>query len=212
MATKRGERAQPIDASMERGSAARSSAPPPTMSRGEWLADIVKDRILNGVYKPGERIRESDLQQEFAFSNGPVREALQLVVAATLAERSPWQGVRVVTLTSAEIGELFQVRTALLEYIAERAATFGSQETLAQGADLKRRLKAIFAQAASTGEAPAFSGELSAWLLEGAGNSMLRQMWDSITLRSRIYVNDALRKRAHNESLGRLSDLIDAVR
>jgi DNA-binding GntR family transcriptional regulator len=115
-------------------------------------------------------------------------------------------------LTSAEIGELFQVRTALLEYIAERAATFGSQETLAQGADLKRRLKAIFAQAASTGEAPAFSGELSAWLLEGAGNSMLRQMWDSITLRSRIYVNDALRKRAHNESLGRLSDLIDAVR
>lgn len=190
---------------------ADSAAAPPTVSRGEWLADIVKDRILNGVYKPGDRIRESDLQQEFNFSNGPVREALQLVVAATLAERSPWQGVRVVTLTPAEIGELFQVRTALLEYIAERAATFGANETLARGADLKRRLRATFAQAASTGGAPAFSGELSAWLLEGAGNSMLRQMWDSITLRSRVYVNDALRKDAGKTSMARLSTLIDAV-
>ena len=114
-------------------------------------------------------------------------------------------------MSPAEIGELFQVRTALLEYISERAAIFGSQETLDRGADLKRRLKAAFA-AASIGETPAFSGELSAWLLEGAGNSMLRQMWDSITLRSRIYVNDALRKKAHTESLRRLSDLIDAVR
>jgi DNA-binding GntR family transcriptional regulator len=209
MATKRVGRVQP--ASTERSAATKPVATPPTMSRGEWLADIVKDRILNGVYQPGERILESDLQQEFSFSNGPVREALQLVVAATLAERSPWQGVRVVTLTSAEIGELFQVRTALLEYIAERAASFGSKETLVRGADLKRRLKATFAEAASTGTSPAFSGELSAWLLEGAGNSMLRQMWDSITLRSRIYVNDALRKKANTESLDRLSDLIDAV-
>src|SRR4051812_49337982 len=189
MVTRRVSRAQPSGSPIEPNSAPKpTTASPPTMSRGEWLADIVKDRILNGIYKPGERIRESDLQQEFSFSNGPVREALQLVVAATLAERSPWQGVRVVTLTSAEIGELFQVRTALLEYIAERAASFGSEETLARGADLKRRLKATFAQAASTGASPAFSGELSAWLLEGAGNAMLRQMWDSITLRSRIYV------------------------
>jgi DNA-binding GntR family transcriptional regulator len=184
---------------------------PPTLSRGEWLANVIKDRILNGVYKPGDRIRESDLQQEFNLSNGPVREALQLVVAATLAERSPWQGVRVIALTPAEIGELFQVRTALLEYIAERAASFGTEATLAHGADLKRRLKATFAQAASTGASPAFSGELSAWLLEGAGNSMLQRMWDSITLRSRVYVNDALRKDAGKATMTRLSTLIDAV-
>src|SRR4051812_20714424 len=123
MATRRAGPALPISAS-KAPDPAKPPAPPPTMSRGEWLADIAKDRILNGAYPPGDRIRESDLQQEFGFSNGPVREALQLVVAATLAERSPWQGVRVVTLSPAEIGELFQVRTALLEYISERAAIF----------------------------------------------------------------------------------------
>jgi len=44
-------------------------------SRTEWLADILRERILNGTYAPGERIREIQLRNEFGFSNGPIREA-----------------------------------------------------------------------------------------------------------------------------------------
>ena len=180
------------------------------VSRGAWLAEVLKDRILNGHYRPGQRIREGELRKEFGFSNGPVREALQLTVAATLAESGgPWQGVRVIELSPLEVGELFQLRTALLEYIAERAARFGSPEVLARGADLKARLADAFA--ASAERSPSFSGELSAWLLSGAGNAMLREAWDGITLRSRIYVNDSLRREGGPGSMRRLSALIDAV-
>ena len=69
---------------------------PPNVSRGAWLAGVLKDRILNGFYPGGARLRETELQTELGFSNGPVREALQLTVAATLAESAPWQGVRVI--------------------------------------------------------------------------------------------------------------------
>ena len=51
----------------------RPSAPPATaaaddparFSRTEWLAGIVRERILNGTYQPGERIREVQLRGEF---------------------------------------------------------------------------------------------------------------------------------------------------
>ena len=37
----------------------------PALSRGAWLAAVLKDRILNGFYRPGQRIREAELQKEF---------------------------------------------------------------------------------------------------------------------------------------------------
>jgi DNA-binding GntR family transcriptional regulator len=183
---------------------------PPQVSRGTWLAEVLKDRILNGHYPPGERIKEADLRREFGLSNGPVREALQAVVAATLVESgAPWQGVHVVALDRAEVGELFQLRTALLEYIAERAARFAPQAVLDRGGALKADLQRTFA--AAPGRPLAFGGELSAWLLDGAGNAMMRRQWDGITLRSRIYVNEALRSEGGAGSMPRLANLIDAV-
>jgi DNA-binding FadR family transcriptional regulator len=101
----------------------------PQFSRAQWLAEILRERIISGAYQPGERIREAQLREEFGFSNGPIREALQKVVAAGLAESAPWQGVRVRLLDQTQILELFQVRLALLEYAAELAARNASAET-----------------------------------------------------------------------------------
>jgi DNA-binding GntR family transcriptional regulator len=90
-------------------------------SRTGWLAGILRERILGGIYRPGERIREVQLRTEFGFSNGPIREALQAIVADGLAERAPWHGVRVKMLDERQLIDLFQVRLALLEYAAELA-------------------------------------------------------------------------------------------
>ena len=51
-------------------------------SIGAHLASVLRERIVTGVYAPGEWIRESLLAQEFGYSNGPIREALQLLVGA----------------------------------------------------------------------------------------------------------------------------------
>ena len=97
-------------------------------SRALWLAQILRQRIISGFYPPGERIREADLRAEFGFSNGPIRQALQTVVADGLAERAPWQSFRIKLLSRKQIVELFQVRSALLEYAAELAARNASPE------------------------------------------------------------------------------------
>ena len=53
------------------------------------------------------------LRTEFGFSNGPIREALQVIVADGLAERAPWHGVRIKMLDEQQLIDLFQVRLAL---------------------------------------------------------------------------------------------------
>src|SRR5947207_10848898 len=64
-------------------------------SRAQWLAEVLRQRIISGAYQPCEHLREAQLRQEFGFSNGPIREALQKMLLSWLAECAPWQDFRV---------------------------------------------------------------------------------------------------------------------
>jgi DNA-binding GntR family transcriptional regulator len=134
--------------------AGNARAEPARFSRTEWLANIIRERILDGTYQPGERIREVQLRTEFGFSNGPIRESLQAIVADGLAERAPWQGVRVKTLSERELIELFQVRLALLEYASELAAQNVDPQLRETGAALKRELRSAFKEFDKSGRHP----------------------------------------------------------
>ena len=43
----------------------------------ENVVEAIRDKIINQELKPGERIVEMDLAEEFKTSRGPVREALR---------------------------------------------------------------------------------------------------------------------------------------
>jgi DNA-binding GntR family transcriptional regulator len=197
---------QPDDPDLKTGVA--SDVP---RSRAAWLAEILRERIISGTYPPGERIRENALQKEFGFSNGPVREALQIVVGAGLAERAPWQGVRVVALNEREILELFQLRAALMQYVVELAARHGSDEILAQANTVKINLRKQFQTAAASGQPLAFTGQFSAWLLAAAGNATISQLWENTLSRAQIYVNAAMRASEGHQTALIVNELIDAV-
>ncbi|MES2511199.1 MAG: GntR family transcriptional regulator [Pseudomonadota bacterium] len=197
------------------GSIERDEQPVDTMpsaTRADWLADVLRKRVMEGVYKPGERIRESALQQEFGISNGPTREALQQIVADGIAERAPWRGVSIVELDKGKLIELFQVRLALLEYAAELAARKITPNGIAQGKALKEELNQTFDDISSHASShPSFSGQLSKWLLSVAGNAMMQQLWNTAMLRTLVYVNLSLRANAGEESRKHINQLIDAI-
>ncbi|MBK5957330.1 hypothetical protein CCR97_03785 [Rhodoplanes elegans] len=187
----------------------RPPAEPPPPSRSLWLAEVLRERIITGVYAPGERIREAQLREEFGFSNGPIREALQAVVADGLAERPPFQGVRVKRLSEREIIELFQVRLALLEYAVELAARSPTPQTIAGAAALKRNIDAAFTKL-DEGH-PAFGGKLSQWLLAAAGNRVMQEIWDRTLQQTLIYVNAAFARSRGRKSRALLIALIDRI-
>ncbi len=190
---------------------ANDRAEPARFSRTEWLANIIRERILDGTYQPGERIREVQLRSEFRFSNGPIREALQAIVADGLAERAPWQGVRVKTLSERELIELFQVRLALLEYASELAAKSVTPELCETGANLKRELRSAFNKFDKSRRHPAFSGRLSHWLLSCAGNNTLQSIWDKTMQQTLIYVNASLARSQDQKSRTIIEQLIDSI-
>ena len=186
-----------------------SLANPP--SRVEWLANIIRERIVSGSYKPGERMRERELQTEFGLSNGPVRDALLSMVSDGLAERSPWHGVRVIDLSYEEVVELFHVRLALMEYGAELAALRRTDNDIKLGLELKNYLDHSRAEL-QEGSVVFASGHLGQWIFAASGNSRLRQVWDKLVLQSLIYVHHAVVATHGDESLFQLSSkIIDAI-
>ncbi len=186
------------------------SAASPRFSRAAWLAEILRERIFSGVYRPGERIREAVLQEEFGFSNGPIREALQLLVADGLLERSAWRGVKVVNLNKRQIFELLQLRAGLLEFSAELAARRADPAALAEADAVRQSLIKGYAEARD-GSHPLLNETLTRWIILCAGNTMLDSAWRKSVLQTRMYVIAAV-KGKRDRKIEQLSlDLVDQV-
>jgi DNA-binding GntR family transcriptional regulator len=78
------------------------------------VCDKLREAILKGVFKPGERLRQQDIAKKFGVSRIPVREALQRLEAEGLVKIQPYKGAVVAGLTIDDLREIFFLR-ALLE-------------------------------------------------------------------------------------------------
>lgn len=86
---------------------------PLTRSLPEQIAARLAERILGGVYAPGDRVREEALAAEFAVSRGPVREALRMLEKDGLITILARRGAMVTKLSVDEVREIFEIRAVL---------------------------------------------------------------------------------------------------
>lgn len=80
----------------------------------------IRNRILDRVYLPGERLTGQEIAEALGLSRTPVREALGQLELNGLVEKTGW-GFAVRTMTLQEIEDLFDARE-LLEIDASRKA------------------------------------------------------------------------------------------
>lgn len=95
----------------------------------EQIKELVIQRILEGTYKPGDRVVELQLVQELGVSQAPVREALRDLEAMRFIETEPYRGARVREVTPEELTESYPVRAALEELAGQLASTLATEET-----------------------------------------------------------------------------------
>src|SRR5512134_1232558 len=88
----------------------------------EDIFDVLHEKIISGAYQPGDRLRQEDIATQLGVSMTPVREALDLLVSAGLAERVPYRGVRVREMSPKDIVEAYGLRLVLEALIAQEAA------------------------------------------------------------------------------------------
>jgi DNA-binding GntR family transcriptional regulator len=118
-----------------------------TTAVAEWVADVIRNRIVKGELSGGDRIVERKLSVELAVSRTPVREALKLLRADGLIDISRHRGAQVTTYTSQEALDLFDAIAALESLAAQRLAESLSSGTLGQLEFLHARMKMHFRNA-----------------------------------------------------------------
>ncbi|MDD9706539.1 GntR family transcriptional regulator [Seohaeicola sp. SP36] len=85
---------------------AAPSSPKQVLSQS--IATDLEAEILLGQIASGTRLDEAALARRFGVSRTPVREALQIVVARSLAVRQPYKGVVVSEISPERIDQLFE--------------------------------------------------------------------------------------------------------
>ena len=88
---------------------------------------LILEAIDVGVYKPGDRLVESDLADRFGVSRTPIREALQRLETQSLLTRDG-RSLIVSSLDHSQMAELYIVRAELEGLAANLAAKHATSE------------------------------------------------------------------------------------
>jgi DNA-binding GntR family transcriptional regulator len=87
----------------------------------EAAADRLREEIIGGIYRPGQRLKQHELARSFGCSVIPIREALHALAAEGFVVVDPQKGARVTDLNSKTLEEISEVRL-MLEGLATRRA------------------------------------------------------------------------------------------
>jgi DNA-binding GntR family transcriptional regulator len=88
----------------------------------EQIEQFLISAIMQGKYKPGQRLVENELLREFGVSRSPIREAFLSLVKSGLLVSIPRSGTYVKDVTEKDIREKFPVRAHLEGFAAGLAA------------------------------------------------------------------------------------------
>ncbi len=103
----------------------------------------LRDDILAGQLRPGSLLRQDELARRFGASRVPLREAMTRLEAEGLLLLRPRRGYAVLSLASAEIQEIFDLRAVVEEHLAAFAARSRSDADLARIEAELLRMEAI---------------------------------------------------------------------
>lgn len=96
-------------------------------SSGEAAYEKLLASIREGVFAPGDRLREEDVANGLSLSRTPVREAFRRFEAEGIIEHRPRLGAVIRVLDHSEVVELYEMRVVLERTAAELAAKHGTE-------------------------------------------------------------------------------------
>jgi DNA-binding GntR family transcriptional regulator len=151
------------------------------------VVDMLRDAIVTGKLKPGERLKENGLASQMSVSRSPIREAFRQLEQEGLIISIPNQGSFVKVFDEDDVREIFTLRAALEDLACEIIL----KEKKLQPDDLER-LEAYIEQQKEAVEAWDFDRltkldmDFHEFICKKSGLERLLKMWQS--LRAQIQV------------------------
>jgi DNA-binding GntR family transcriptional regulator len=147
------------------------------------VAEGIRAAILSGHFKPGDRLIEDRLAEEFAVSRNPIREAIRMLASEGLIEVTARRGAVVASLSPQEAQELLEVRATLEAANARLAARRRDPAVLRQlEAILARGTEAI--AAGHIADLPKLNDDFHAGLARAGHNRVLSDLMRTLRDRS----------------------------
>lgn len=143
------------------------------------LRDVVfntlRQAILTGELKPGERLMEIHLANKLGVSRTPIREAIRKLELEGLVLMIPRRGAEVAQITEKSMNDVLEVRRAMDALCAELACDRITEE----GKEALRKACEDFEKAVATGDVKKIASTdvaLHDIIVEATGNARLIQL------------------------------------
>ncbi|WP_343055028.1 GntR family transcriptional regulator [Azospirillum oleiclasticum] len=155
--------------------------------RGSLHDEVVsrlRDMIVEGDLRPGERLNERELCERLGVSRTPLREAFKVLASEGLVMLLPNRGARVTRLTRRDIEDMFHVMGALEALSGELACTRIADDAVAEIRALHYEMLAHYARR-NLREYFRLNEQIHRAILGAAENPVLTAMYNSLAGRVR---------------------------
>ena len=112
----------------------------PFSTKQDWVAEIIRERIIVGAYPRGRQLKQADLAAELGVSITPVREALLTLEAEGYVRGMPHKGLLVPHLVADMAREIYDLRLNLERELTVAALKRTTSDALADLQDQQRAL------------------------------------------------------------------------
>lgn len=176
----------------------------------DQIAAALRQAIISGEMKPGERVVEADLAAQLGVSRAPLREAIKQLVAEGLLTNEPWKGASVVKLGQKDLWEIFSLRRALEGLAVEILTEARDPKHLKQLSAIVDEMRRAVAQRDLVALVDLDMG-IHQTLCELSGHSRLYEVWMRMNRQLRIFFATAERLYEDWEIIERHERLLEAI-
>lgn len=185
--------------------------PPSIITIQAQVYNILKQNICDGVYKPGQRLLETELAASLKVSRSPVREAMRKLATEGLVEEFPNRGVFVKQFSDEDIDHIFEVRILMESHAIRHSQRHLTSE---KASALRDRLSSLV-KAHEEGRLEDYIDEDTALhkaIIELAENPVLTEMYELVYSRVQQFrIYSLISKQRFDESVDEHTAIVDAI-
>ena len=101
----------------------------------ERIVEFIKDAVISGSLKPGERVPESEIAERFGISRTPIREAFRQLESDGFLLMTPRKGAVVSPITDKDVREFYAIKSLLEGFAAGEACEKLTEKEIKQFQD-----------------------------------------------------------------------------
>ncbi|RBP90596.1 GntR family transcriptional regulator [Cytobacillus firmus] len=105
------------------------------------VCNVIREAIIRGDFKPGERLKQSDLAEKMGVSRMPVREAFRKLESEGLIKLEPHKGAVVKSISIKDIEEIYALRSELEKMAVYQSVDFLTDDDITQLSSLVEEME-----------------------------------------------------------------------